>query len=601
MNGLVPIQEAFGAAVRQHQSGQLREAESLYRQIIAAQPSHADALHMLGIALHQLGRGAESVQMLRQAIAINPKAPDYHANLGSVLAALRQPEAAVSEFRLALALKPDLAEVHNSLGKLLSAQGALDDAIGEFRQAVSQKLEFAEAHGNLADALKETGRLDDALAAYRRAVTVSPEVRWAGNLIHALYLHPDSTPRRLYESLQRWNQSHAEPLATQIPVHRNDPTPDRRLRIGYVGAHFREHPQSSFILPLLTGHDRTSFEVFCYSSSSEPDAVTERMRKGVDGWRDIAPTTDQQAAELVARDQIDVLVDLDMHTPRNRLLLFARKPAPVQATGLAYPGTTGMLAMDYRFTDSYLDPGSATEEFYSEQSIRLPGGIFCYQPPDQDTPEGELPALRNGFVTFGYLGEFPHVTSRTLELWASVLSKVDRSRLVIPVPVGGARQRLLHLLGHLGIQEVRIGFVDPKPWPGNLSAHRRIDISLDAFPWNGATSTLDALWMGVPVITLAAQTGVSRIGASLLTNLELADWIARAPEEFTRIAIRLACDLQALANLRSTLRHRLQASSLMDAAGFARNLELAYRRMWKSWCESQNHRGLVDASSVGGK
>jgi predicted O-linked N-acetylglucosamine transferase (SPINDLY family) len=597
MNGPISIQQAFATAVRQHQSGQLREAEALYRQIVAAQPNHADALHMLAIALQQLGRGAEAVHTLRHAIGINPQAPDYHANLGSILAAQRQSEAAAAEFRAALALKPDLAEVHNGLAKLLQSQSQFDEAIGEFRQALALRPVFGEAHSHLADVLKETGQLDEALASYRRAMMVSRDVRWASNLIHSLYLHPDTTPRQLYEAHLRWSQSHAEALGAQVLVHRNDPSPGRRLRIGYVGANFRDHPQSSFILPLLAAHDRASFELFCYANVGEPDATTERVRTMVDNWRDIAPLSDQQAAELVVRDRIDVLIDLDMHGPGNRLLLFAQKPAPVQVSGLAYPATTGMLTMDYRFTDPYLEAHPAAEQFYTEQSICLPQTLFCYSAPAQDPPAAEPPAARNGFVTFGYLGGFSKINSRTLELWSSILRQVDRSHLLIAAPRGGTRQRLLDTLEASGIRADRVEIIDPKPRPASLEVHRRIDICLDTFPWNGRTTTLDALWMGVPVITLSGRTGVWRIGASLLAIVALKDLVAHTPDDFARIAVRTASNLPELAKLRASLRPRLEASPMMDVPGFTRSLEAACRGMWETWCSSQQRQGLVAASS----
>jgi predicted O-linked N-acetylglucosamine transferase (SPINDLY family) len=596
--GSVQTQQAFQAAIRQHQAGQLREAEGLYRQIIAAHPNDADAMHMLGIALQQLGRGSEAIQTLRHAIGINPRAADYHANLGSILAAQRQPEAAIAEFRASLAIKPDLAEVHNGLGKLLQSQGQLDEAICEYRLALAQKVALAEAHSNLGDALKETGQLDEAIASYRRAMTLSPDVRWASNLIYALYLHPDTTPRQLFEAHQRWSQSHAEPLAAQVPVHRNDPNSGRRLRVGYVGANFPEYPRSSFILPMLAAHDRANFEIFCYVNVGEPDAITERARTLVDGWRDIAMLPDQQAAELVTRDRIDILVDLDMHSPGNRLLLLARKPAPVQVSGLAYPGTTGILAVDHRLVDSQLASDGSEEQLYSEQAIYLPETAFCYAVPSQLPPATGPPAARNGFVTFGYLGDFSRVTSRTIELWAGALGKMDGSRLLFAAPRGSCRQRLLDAFQRRGVSGARLEFIDAKPRLANLDLHRRIDIGLDTYPWNGRTTTLDAIWMGVPAITLSGQRGVSRIGSAILSRLGLEDLVAHCSDEFAAVAARLAGDLSNLTKLRSSLRQRLESSPLMEADRFTRNLESAYRRIWVRWCSSQGRQGLVTASSL---
>jgi predicted O-linked N-acetylglucosamine transferase (SPINDLY family) len=593
MNGPVPIQQAFATAVQQHQAGRVREAEAVYRQIVAAQPSHADALHMLGIALHQLGRGSEGIAVLRQAVAIKPNAADFRANLGSVLAAVGQNQAAAAEFRAAIALKADLAEAHHSLAKLLASSGEMDEAIAEFRKAVSIKPALAEAHSNLGDALKATGELDEALASYRRAMTLSPDVRWASNLVYSLYLHPDSTPRKIFEAHQRWAQSHAESLASQIPIHRNEPTPGKRLRIGYVGANFRDHPQPGFLLPLLANRDRSAFEVLCYSNVSEPDAITQRLRGLADGWRDIASMTDQQAAEQITRDAIDILIDLDMHGPQNRLLVFARKPAPVQVSGLAYPGTTGMLAVDYHFADSHLDADGTDAGFYTEQSMRVGGSMFCYEPLHGDHSVVELPARRNGFITFGYVGDFARATSRAIELWSSALAAVDRSHLLIVAPRGSARERVLAIMSQSGIGRDRIEFVDPPLRAAMADLYQRIDVCLDSFPCNGRTGTLDALWMGVPVITINGRTGVSRVGSRLLSALGLAEMVADTPEQLPEIVRRIAGDLEALSGIRSSLRDRLKSSALMEGQRAARSFEAAYRQMWTGWCEGQRRTSSI--------
>jgi predicted O-linked N-acetylglucosamine transferase (SPINDLY family) len=310
---------------------------------------------------------------------------------------------------------------------------------------------------------------------------------------------------------------------------------------------------------------------------------------------------DQQVAELVTRDRIDILVDLDMHSPGNHLLVLAPKPAPVQVSGLAYPGTTGMLAVDYRVTNSPLEADGSEEQFYSERTIRLPDAGFCYTAPSPDSPAIEPPAQRNGFVTYGYLGDFFRITSRTIDLWARALSDMERSRLLLAAPRGSCRQRLIDAFARLGISQDRIEFADAKACPGNLGLYRRIDVALDTFPWNGRTATLDAIWMAAPVVTLHGERGVSRIGSAILSRVGLEHLIARSPDEFATIAARLAGDLSELAALRSSLRRRLESSPLMDAAGFTRNLESAYRQIWTTWCSTQGRQGLVTAWSLGAR
>ena len=362
-------------------------------------------------------------------------------------------------------------------------------------------------------------------------------------------------------------------------------TPTAALRIGYVSPDFREHCQSFFTIPLLSNHDREAFEIFCYPHVRRPDAITERIRGCAEVWRSILGMTDDQAARIIREDRIDILVDLTMHMAHGRPLIFARKPAPVQVAWLAYPGTTGLSAMDYRLTDPYLDPPGLNDQFYSETSIRLPDTFWCYDPLDAELAVNALPAQAHGHITFGCLNNFCKVNEQVLRLWAQVLKTVDRSRLMLLCPEGSHRQPLLDLLQREGISPDRIELLAFRPRPQYLELYHRIDVGLDTFPYNGHTTSLDSFWMGVPVVTLVGQTVVGRAGLSQLTNLGLTELIAQTPEQYIQIATDLAGDLPRLAELRRTLRARMQASPLMDAPRFARNVEAAYRQMWRNWCE----------------
>ena len=341
---------------------------------------------------------------------------------------------------------------------------------------------------------------------------------------------------------------------------------------------------------LITHHDRKQFEVFCYSHK-----VAEAIQGQCDVFRDISSLTDPQAADAIVQDKIDLLVDLSMHTPSNRLLLFARKPAPVQFTGFAYPSTSGLMTIDWRMSDKAIDSDNETADCYSEQTVRLPDSLFCFQPPAAAPPVGPLPATSNGFLTFGCPNDFAKVSSHTVALWAKVLKQVDRSHLLLRAPAGSSRDRTMSRFQEQGVEPTRIEFVDETGNDG-LSAYNRIDLCLDAFPWNGCTSTFDALWMGVPVMTLSGQTGVSRIGTSILTNLELAQFVANSDERFVAMAVEAARDLSKLAELRAVLRQRVTSSPLGDAAGLTRKVEDAYRRAWNAWCQTQSNPSPVAAS-----
>jgi len=345
----------------------------------------------------------------------------------------------------------------------------------------------------------------------------------------------------------------------------------------------KRHPVGRFLVPLFSHHDHAQFEIHCYSGVRQPDEITARLKGYCDHWHDTAGVSDERLAEQIRLDHIDILLDLSMHMAHNRLLVFARKPAPVQATWLAYVGSTGLSAIDYRLSDPYLDPPGETEH-YAEQTIRIPS-YWCYE-PQQSPPVSSLPAAGAGFITFGCLNNFCKVSLPTLKLWSEVLQKVDRSRLLIHSQPGSHLDATLRTFAERGIDPSRIAFAGFVPLEAYLMQHQQMDIALDTTPYAGGTTTCDALWMGVPTVTLSGKTAVGRGGASLLSNLGLTDLIARTPEQYVQIAIDLANDMPRLTQLRLTLRQRMEQSPLMDAPKFARNIEAAYRQMWRTWCQA---------------
>jgi predicted O-linked N-acetylglucosamine transferase (SPINDLY family) len=370
------------------------------------------------------------------------------------------------------------------------------------------------------------------------------------------------------------------------------------LRIGYVSPDFRGHAVGRFLLPLLANHDHGQVEVHCYAAMRVPDEWTSRLRACADVWHDISALTDEQAAEMIRRDKIDILVDLTMHMSGNRLLIFARKPAPVQATFGGYPGSTGLATIGYRLSDGYLemrDGGSENgsggdaqpADPYVEKAICLQS-FWCYDPQAMETAAGPrvnpLPASTAGHVTFGCMNGFRKINSRTIDLWAPVLAAMPDSRLVLMSTPYADRQSVLDRLGKAGIGAERVEFFDLLPRGEYLRSYQRIDIALDALPYNGHTTSLDALWMGVPVVARVGQTIVGRGSLSQLNNLGLPELVARSDEEFARTAIELASDLPRLAALRASLRQRMLDSVLTDAHHFAQGIEAAYRMMWQEFC-----------------
>ncbi len=354
------------------------------------------------------------------------------------------------------------------------------------------------------------------------------------------------------------------------------------------------HASLFFLDPLLRSHDRSQFEIFCYAQVARPDELTSRFQSICANWRSTVGLTDAQVADQVRRDGIDILVDLKLHTDNNRLPIFARKPAPVQVTWLGYPGSTGMEVIDYRLSDPHLDPPGNDTTVYSEQTIRLPSTFWCYDPLAADPAAHPLPALAAGRITFGCLNNFCKVNDQVLQLWSRVLRAVDGSRLLLLAPEGSAREFVLNALQREGVQPDRIEFVPRVSRPQYLELYHRIDLALDTIPCNGHTTSLDALWMGVPVVTLVGQTIVGRAGASQLMNLGLPELIAATPDEYVQIAAQLASTIPRLRELRLQLPDRMRTSPLMDASRFARDVEAAYREMWTRWC----HEGEVTTVRV---
>jgi protein O-GlcNAc transferase len=544
------LQQQLASAVSLHQAGRLAEAERIYREVLAREPDNSDALHLLGVLAAQSGRLAESVDLIRRAVRSRP-----------------------------------FAEAYYNLALSLQGMERLNEVIAAYREAIRLKPDYAEAQGNLGKVLRNIAQLNEALACFREAIRLKPELMYAyENLIFALPFHPSTDAATVLAEARRWERQFASPLATFIEPHPNGRDPERRLRIGYVSPNFREHCQSLFTIPLLSNHDHKAFEIFCYSDVARNSAVTERIRGYADQWRQISGISDADVARKIREDRIDILVDLTMHMAGGRLLVFARKSAPVQVAWLAYPGTTGLSAMDYRITDPYLDPPGGSDQFYSEKTIRLPDTFWCYDPLMEGLDVNPLPAMTSGSITFGCLNGFVKVNDQVLRLWARVLAAVNGSRMMILCPEGNHRQSLFKIFGEHGVDSSRIELVTFRPRERYLEQYHRIDLGLDAFPANGHTTSLDSYWMGVPVITLAGTTALARAGISQLTNLGMTELIAQTQDDFVRIAKELAGDLPRLAEIRRTLRARMQGSPLMDGPRFARNMEAAYRQMWRAWC-----------------
>jgi predicted O-linked N-acetylglucosamine transferase (SPINDLY family) len=659
-------------AIAAHEAGRLDEAERSYSAILARDPRHARALHLLGLIAHQRGDQAEALRRIDRAIAIDPGIAQFHFNLGNVLAALAEHETAAAAYAQAVRIKPDHYAAWFNLGKSESESGRGAEAIAALRQAhaleralepasgpalepapeparhelaraliaqadrksadawhYDEGIELLEDHWQLGDdpvasrlalahaldactrwsealdhycgviearpdtapahwgrgnCLNRLGRIGEAADAYRAALRLDPDdANIASGLVSSLIYEETCTPQALYEEHVRWGERYAAPHYPQRVQPLREPEAQRRLRVGYLSPDFRRHPVTSLFLPVIERHDAREVETYCYHNYSGSDVVTERVRRASQHWREVAPLSDAELAARVQEDGIDILVDLSGHTSHQRLLALARRPAPLQVSWLGYFNTTGVRSIDYFLTDPHSSP-AGQDRWFVEKLVRLPDTRFCYEPTLAMPEVNALPALSAGHVTFGCFNNLAKVGARVLSLWSKILDAVPGSVLSLQASAlndSANRERFLELAERCGISPWRIEL-----WPfvtieRAALAYHDIDIALDPFPFCGGMTSFEALWMGVPVVTLEQELIAGRQSTSMLANLGLTELVAPTPQAYVEIAGSLARDRARAAGLRRTLRQRFAASPLADYEKFTRALELAYRRMWQ--------------------
>jgi predicted O-linked N-acetylglucosamine transferase (SPINDLY family) len=537
----------------------------------------------LGNALRNRLHLSQARQAYQRAINLDPSSVDAHVNLGGVLRSLRLREDAERVLRRAIELDPNSAEAHNNLGNVLRDASRIDEAEASFRRALQLKPDLVQGLNNLGGLLKDRALLDEAITCFREAIRLAPNFHDAwSNLLYTLNFHLRYDGAAILGEHARWRERIARPVSVSNKSFPHDHDSERRLRIGYVSPDLRDHVVGRNLLPLLRNHDHSRYEIFCYSDAFSPDQITSEFKSCADHWRETFGLTNAELAEHIRQDQIDILVDLTLHMAGNRLMVFAQRPAPVQMTFAGYPGTTGLTTIQFRITDSLLDPPGLNDASYSEESLRLKGCYWSYDPLAEEPSVAPLPSRSNGYITFGCLNNFCKVNHGVLQTWAQILEGVPESCLLILAEGGATQEWVLKQLSLINAD--RIAFVAKRERQFYLQYFHQIDIALDTFPYNGHTTSLDGLWMGVPTVTLAGTTAVGRAGVSQLSRLGLENLIASSAAEYVQIAQRLAQDRERLQRLRSSLRESLRASSITDAASFALDVESLYREAWRRWC-----------------
>lgn len=606
------MNDLIAEGMRLQNLGQMQAAEAAYRNVLSREPRHPAANHMLGVVYLQSGELDAAIRMISAAVSLDGKQADFHSNLGVALK--RKAEACLAAAR---SRQDDRAALQ------VEGDALLKKALRHQERAVKLRPDFANAHFNRATLLKRLGRWQDALRAFSRASRQLPDACECLNEMGQIHLQlgdtraaretfllasrsPDSGHKAYSNYLLALNYDEQDAAQAFIahgeweslfggqspaPEHTNPADPGRRLNIGYVSPDLHAHSVAYFASHLICAHNRDAFRVFCYSDSRQNDAMQQDLRQQADEWRDTAHMNDVELGEIIRRDGIDILIDLAGHTSRNRLKVFAARPAPLQVAYIGYPNTTGLSAMTHRIGDGVADP-SGNDAYYSETLLRLPGGFLRYAPPPaaQAVAEQPRPQPQGESITFGCFNVLAKLSDATLDMWAEVLHAVPDSRLVIKnvsMVDGTARKRLLARFRHRGVKPGRLQLVG---WQASLTDHfalyQRIDVALDTWPYNGTTTSCEAMYMGTPVVTRCGQTHASRVGASLLERVGMSDLVADSAQSYLRICTQLAAD----GARRKALSHQVYSETrrvLCDASGLLQELESAYREIWGQWCASR--------------
>jgi predicted O-linked N-acetylglucosamine transferase (SPINDLY family) len=567
--------------------GEAEDAETAFRRALELQPGLAEAHNGLGNALTKLARYDEACTAYKQAILLKPDFFEAFLGWGTALREMGQHKAARAAYDQALALRPEDPEAHGLLGKLYKEMGNSRQAIEHLKRALAGNDRLVDVHCDLGGELYLWGRYDEGRAHFERAMALDPTNHGVlSALLFSLHYQPDVPAVELARLHRLYGERFESPLRPGWRPHDNDPNAERPLRVGFVSADFRRHPVGYFMVDVLAALDRSQVHPYLYANQGVHDDFTERFQASAHVWCEVKGMNDDALAERIRQDGIDILVDLSGHTAGERLLVFARKPAPVQVSYLGYFDSTGLTSMDYILGNAWVLPETEVP-LYTERPWRLPETHLCYTISGSDVDVGPLPALQGTGITFGCFNKFEKVNDRVAATWARVLAAVPGSRLFLKARTlddTEVAQMVRERFAAHGVSPERLILEGATQHRAYLERYHQVDIALDPYPYNGGTTTVDALWMGVPTLTLKGDRYVAHMSESILHNIGLTDWIAADEDDYVAKAAAYARDLDKLASLRAQLRQRLLASPLCDAPRFARHLEQAFRGMWRTWC-----------------
>jgi predicted O-linked N-acetylglucosamine transferase (SPINDLY family) len=568
--------------------GKPHEAAVAHVRAFTLTPDFAQAFNNLALARQKQGRLGEAQSLIGRTLTLDPDYEDAHYNLGNIFQEQGLLDHAASSYIKAAALKPDYFQVYGNLGTALQEQGWLEVSVRSYGRALSCNPYSARTFNNLAGALQSQGKIDGALSAYRCALILAPDNADAAMNHCFTHLYRFGVSLAQIADLSRLcNDRYAARFKAHWPVHERPSDANRLPRIGFVSADFRYHPVGQLAVPTIEGLARLGYFVACYSNSLRHDDLTDRFIATAGIWRDVAGLSDDRLADLIRTDRIDILIDLSGYSGGNRLFAFAQKPAPIQvASWIGCPATTGFAGMDYFLADRFQVPAGA-ERYYSEAVVRLPDGYVAFEPPRTAPLAGPLPAIANGQVTFGSFNMLKKITPEIVALWSQILAELPTSRLLLKtrgLDCEATRRRYEELFAAQGIGTNRLIFQGATSARDHLAAMASVDIALDAFPYSGGMTTLETLWMGVPVITMPGETFASRHSLSYLSVIGLTELIASDSKEYVALAVALARDLPRLAQMRGDMRRRIEGSPLTDVDRFTSHFAEAVMTMWVRWC-----------------
>ena len=579
--------ETVGRAGQYQQEKQWPAAEAEYREalklalLVGLGNDDLTALfNNLGMAVQNQGKLDTAEAVYREALSISPAQPEVCCNLAGVLRARGKLKEAISLYLSVLRKAPDNAVCLSNLGNACKDLGRYRDAATFYRKAIAADPGNALPWNNLGSVLSELGDVSEAVLCFRRALALDPKSpdTFSNFLLGINYLQQVDSGS-LYLAHCQFEVLFCQMFRNRSRVHENVPDPVRPLRLGFVSGDFGRHPLAAFLQPVFENLEKAGSQVICYSNRPTRDEVTSRFESLSHQWRDVFGVDDATVARWVREDGIDILVDLSGHTAGNRLLVFARKPAPVSVTMAGYMATTGMSAMDYRISSDAMDPVGSSDTFYSERLVRIQA-LPAFAVPENSPDVAPLPAQERGYVTFASLNNMSKIGPTVLDVWAEILTAVPTSRLTV---VGRTGNNLVDKLEARGVDSARIRMLDYLPMPDYLELHHQIDILLDPFPFNGGATSFIAAWMGVPIVSVAGESGQSRFGALLLKALRMEELLASNRSEYVSASVALAADIPRLERYRRELRGRM-SGLLGDGSEYTRQLETAFRSMWRAWC-----------------